>query len=50
MFRRRAPTQSGATSNVREGIDALRALSNLLTIICFGGAIGIVVMTFTRAV
>ncbi|MGE0423700.1 MAG: hypothetical protein AB7O88_15635 [Reyranellaceae bacterium] len=50
MFRRRAPTQSGATSTVSQGIDALRALSNLLTIVCFGGAIAIVVMTFTRVV
>ena len=49
MFRRRA-TDSNATSAISRGVDAIRALSNLLTIICFGGAISIVVMTFTRAV
>ncbi|MBX3501074.1 MAG: hypothetical protein KF889_16660 [Alphaproteobacteria bacterium] len=46
MFRRRPTIEADRTPAVSRVIDAARALSNLFTILFFGGAISIVVLSF----
>jgi hypothetical protein len=41
-------TDVDCTPALSRVMDAARALSNLFTILFFGGALGIVVMTFSR--
>ncbi len=49
MFRRHRPTiDADATPAVSRVMDVARALSNLFAVLFFGGALGIVVMSFSR--
>ena len=49
MFRRHRPTIDAETMPaVSRVMDAARALSNLFAVLFFGGAMGIVVMSFSR--
>lgn len=48
MLRRRATIDPDDTPAISRVVDATRALSNLFTILFFGGAMGIVVLSFTR--
>ena len=48
MIRRRPTFERDDVPGVSRVVDAARALSNMFTVLFFGGAISIVVMTFTR--
>ena len=48
MFRRRPAIDAEAMPAVSRVMDAARALSNLFAVLFFGGALGIVVMSFSR--
>jgi len=48
MFRRRPTIELDDTPAVSRVMDAARGLSNLFTILFFGGALGIVVLSFSR--
>jgi phosphosulfolactate phosphohydrolase-like enzyme len=50
MFRRRPTIDPDATPAVTRVVDAARALSNIFTLLFFGGAISIVVLSFSRGV
>jgi hypothetical protein len=48
MFRRRPIVEADRTPAISRVVDAARALSNLFTVLFFGGAMGIVVLSFSR--
>ncbi len=48
MFRRRPTIELDDTPAISRVVDAARGLSNLFTILFFGGAMGIVVLSFSR--